>query len=352
MMKQYEVIGVMSGTSLDGVDLAHCVFTKQNDAWNYQITKATTIPYDHKWIRRLSQLHRQPAFVFPKTDAFYGKYLGILIRDFIKQNHLTVDFIASHGHTIFHQPQHGFTAQIGNGANIYAETGIKVVNDFRVVDVALNGQGAPLVPIGDELLFSDVEACLNLGGFSNISFNQNNKRVAFDISVCNIVLNKVAKQLGAEYDEGGQIAASGEVNEDLLNRLNALPYYQITHAKSLGIEWVEQEFWPCLSDVQLSVEDVMATLTHHIAYQIALVIKHNNLTRVLTTGGGAFNATLIDWVEKLCGVKLLLPAAEIINYKEALVFAFLGVLRLENEINSLSSVTGARKNSIGGCIWG
>lgn len=352
MMRQYQVIGVMSGTSLDGVDLAHCVFTKHDDRWEYKITQATTIPYDNKWITRLSQLHRQPAFVFPKTDAFYGKYLGIIIRDFIKQNDLKVDLIASHGHTIFHQPQNGFTAQIGNGANIYAETGIKVVNDFRVVDVALHGQGAPLVPIGDELLFSNYEACLNLGGFSNISFNQNNKRVAFDISVCNIVLNKVAKQLGVEYDEGGQIAASGEVNEDLLNCLNALPYYQIHEAKSLGIEWVEQTFWPCLSDIELTVEDVMATLTHHIAHQIALVIKHNNLSRVLATGGGAFNVTLVNWVEKMCGVKLILPSPEIINYKEALVFAFLGVLRVENEVNSLHSVTGAKRNSIGGCIWG
>lgn len=342
----------MSGTSMDGVDLAYCVFTFENHQWSYAIEQAKTIAYDEKWITRLTQLHAQPAFVYPKTDAFYGKYLGLLINEFISEHQLSVDLISSHGHTIFHQPHNGFTSQIGSGAAIYAETGIKTVNDFRVVDVALGGQGAPLVPIGDELLFADYDACLNLGGFSNISFKKGDKRIAFDIGPCNVVMNKVAQQADMLFDKDGLLAREGTVNEDLLKRLNALPYYHMTASKSLGIEWVEQEFWPVISPYTITIEDLMATLNHHISKQIAAIIKANNLKNLLVTGGGAFNHVLMENIEQHTGIQITTADRFIINYKEALIFAFLGVLRCTDHVNALRSVTGSKRDNTGGCIWG
>jgi anhydro-N-acetylmuramic acid kinase len=351
-MQQYKVVGVMSGTSLDGVDLAHCILTLENKTWHYDITHAETIPYDKKWLTRLTHLHTQPAFVYPKTDAFYGKYLGQLVREFMNRHNLQPDLISSHGHTIFHQPQNGFTAQIGNGANIYAETGIKTVCDFRTVDVALGGQGAPLVPVGDALLFADYDACLNLGGFCNISYNDAQKRVAFDIGPCNIVMNPLAESLNLPYDDRGMIARSGTVDASLLEELDSLEYYKITHAKSLGIEWVQQVFWPVVKKYEIGIEDLMATINRHIAGQVAAVITRQRFKTVLVTGGGAYNNMLTDNIGHTSGITITKPSELIIEYKEALIFAFLGALRLRNETNALGSVTGARTDSTGGCIYG
>lgn len=342
----------MSGTSLDGVDIAYCEFNCNNNKWHYEIIHAETIPYNNTWLVRLKELHKQPAFIYPKTDAFYGKYLGQLANAFIKKHQLEVDFIASHGHTIFHQPEKGFTAQIGNGANIYAETGITTINDFRAVDVALGGQGAPLVPIGDELLFNEFDACLNLGGFSNISFKRYGNRVAFDISPCNIVMNPIANLLGADYDDEGKLASQGTVNQELLLKLNNLSYYHKQAPKSLGIEWVTENFWTVVRQFETSPNNLLATLNTHIAHQIIEVIKNNKLKNVLTTGGGTFNKHLIDKVNVATNNTLVIKDKNLINYKEALIFAFLGVLRICKSENSLKSITGASKNSVGGAIWG
>lgn len=342
----------MSGTSLDGVDLAHCIFTLKDEAWSYEITHAETIPYSPEWITRLTHLHTQPAFVYPKTDAFYGKYLGRLISSFIRQHNLKPDLVSSHGHTIFHQPANGFTAQVGNGANIYAETGIPTVCDFRSADVACGGQGAPLVPIGDELLFPEYDACLNLGGFSNISFRRNGQRIAFDISPCNVVMNPLAELLNQPYDEAGKMAAGGVTDAALLQELNSLLFYADTGAKSLGTEWVKEQFWPIVSKHELPVNDLLSTINDHIAVQIAQVMRENKLQLTLVTGGGAFNTTLINRIRNHSGCTLEIPADPIIQYKEALIFAFLGVRRIRGEVNGLRSVTGARKDTIGGSLWG
>lgn len=352
-MNAYKVIGLMSGSSMDGVDLAYCEFVYNDGAWNYDIKAAETIPYDEKWRVRLSQLYKQPIEIYPKTDAFYGRYLGMLIRQFIKTHNLTVDFIASHGHTIFHQPESGFTAQIGDGAAISAETGLPVVNNFRNMDVILGGQGAPLVPIGDKLLFAEYDACLNLGGIANISFTQHDAVKAFDICPCNIVLNRVARWLELPYDNGGEIARSGEVDDILLNELNQLPFYQITAAKSLGREWINSDFWPIVKKhLDISEAEKMATLSEHIASQIAQTINEKEAQKVLLTGGGAFNTFLIEKIRSKTKAEIVIPSNEIVNYKEALIFAFLGILRMRNEVNSLRSVTGARHDSIGGALHG
>jgi anhydro-N-acetylmuramic acid kinase len=352
MIKDYQVIGIMSGTSLDGVDLAYCHLNLEEGKWLYKIMVAETVPYNQTWITRLTELPNQPALAFAKTDVFFGKYIGQLVNQFIKKHRISVNLIASHGHTIFHQPELGFTSQIGSGAAIYAETGIPVVCDFRSVDVMLGGQGAPLVPIGDELLFNQYDACLNLGGFSNISFNQNGQRTAFDICPCNIVMNPIAQQMGMPYDDEGKIAASGKVQQDLLSELNDLDYYKIKQNKSLGAEWVMHSFWPVIKKYTISAEDLMATLNYHAAWQIAQIINKQQLKTVLTSGGGTHNSKLICHIEALIKTPLQIPSALVIGYKEALIFAFLGVLRIRNDINCLQSVTGARHNNIGGALYG
>ena len=352
MSQIYKIIGVMSGTSLDGLDLAYCEFELKNDKWHYAIGATQTIAYDQTWHTRLAELHKQPMFLLPKTDAYFGKYIGQSIRAFIKENNIAVDFIASHGHTIFHNPAEGYTTQIGSGAAIYAETGIPTICDFRSVDVALGGQGAPLVPIGDALLFSEYDACLNLGGFANISFTTNEERLAFDICPCNVLLNDVAKQEGFAFDKDGKIAASGKVNQLLLDELNQLSFYSKQGAKSLGREWVEQAIWPIVKKHQITLEDLMATFVEHIVVQIAAVLAKSNSFTLLTTGGGALNTFLMQRLEAHFGQKISSGSPQLIQYKEALVFAFLGVLRFIGKVNSLCLVTDATHDNIGGAIYG
>lgn len=353
MKETYRVIGIMSGSSMDGVDLAYCEITQKNNRWQYKIIAAQTFPYDEKWRIRLSQLYKQYIEVFPKTHAYYGRFLGQLVNQFIRENKLQADLISSHGHTVFHQPKSGFTAQIGDGAAISAETGLPVVCDFRSMDIALGGQGAPLVPIGDKLLFEEYEACLNLGGIANISFTAQNEIRAFDICPCNIVLNRVARWLGHAFDDEGKIAASSECDPLLLEKLETLPYYQLKGAKSLGREWINETFWPVIkSFIDTSEAEKMATLTQHIANQISNVINQSGVQKILLTGGGAFNRHLIQLIRKQISAELLIPDALIVNFKEALIFAFLGVLRVNNQVNVLSSVTGSKQNHIGGAIYG
>lgn len=348
----------MSGTSMDGVDLAYCELSKSEAGWSYSLKMGETIPYDEKWRVGLSQLGKQSALIYVKTHTFYGHYLGQLCRDFIAKHKLEVDFIASHGHTIFHQPEVGFTAQIGDGSAISAIAGIPVISDFRTLDVALYGQGAPLVPIGDAKLFSEYDFCLNLGGFANISLESEGKRIAFDISPCNIALNRIARNLGQNYDEGGAIAAQGKINYELLGELDGLPFYKEYKPKSIGREWINSSFWPVVRKHEQDEQaNLMKTLVDHIAGQIADAVEYfaeGDITqkKMLITGGGAYNETLLDHLRTHCDVQLVVPDATLVEYKEALLFAFLGALRLEQEVNTLASVTGAHQDSIGGAMWG
>jgi len=348
---KYQVIGLMSGTSLDGLDLAFCEFSRDENWWTYQIHCAETIPYNDRWKGLLSTLESGSALDFVSTDIEYGHLLGRLTRSFIERNNLIPDFIASHGHTIFHQPGKKITSQIGRGSAIAAETGLRVVCDFRSHDVALGGQGAPLVPIGDALLFHEYDFCLNIGGFANISFQTGAKRVAWDVCPANIVLNQLAMQAGHDYDPDGTMAASGFVDKALLETLNTLPFYSLKFPKSLGREWVVQYILPVLQDSGLPTVDLLATFCEHIAIQIAASAGLKRDTKMLITGGGAFNRHLINRIRHHALPEIIIPDALTINFKEALIFAFLGVLRWRNEINCLSSVTGAAKDSSGGAIY-
>lgn len=340
----------MSGTSLDGLDLAYCTFRKQDNKWQFQIPHAKTIPYDLKWRKRLAELPEASGLDFAKTHVDFGHFIGDEANKFIKELSLKVDFISSHGHTIFHQPENGFTAQIGDGASIAAETSLDVICDYRSADLALGGQGAPLVPIGDQILFSDYNFRLNLGGFANISFEEDGITYAFDIAPANIALNYFARKSGLEFDKNGEMASKGKIIPEMFNLLNQLSFYKKKGAKSLGREFFETEFLP-LIDTSYAVQDILHTLVHHIAFHVSQSIKCAKSQKLLISGGGAYNQFLVEKIKEYTKIDIVIPSSEIIEYKEALIFAFLGVLRIEKEINTLKEVTGAMKDSIGGAIY-
>lgn len=352
-VKEYKVIGLMSGTSLDGVDIAFCKFVLKNKRWTYTIVEAETIPYTSAWKKALLNLERTDALTFQQLHIDYGFYLGKLVSEFIKKHHLKADLVSSHGHTIFHQPQKKLTVQIGSGSAIAAACGLPVVCDFRSLDVALGGQGAPLVPIGDKLLFAEYDLCLNLGGFANISYQYKKERIAFDICPVNIVMNAICVTLGKEYDNKGELAKKGKINEALLNKLNQLAFYQLpaNSPKSLGKEWVIKNIDPLIKKFNLSPSDVLRTFCEHIAIQIAKAINDKKSGKMIVTGGGTFNTFLMERIKKHSVHQIIVPAKKTIEFKEALIFAFLGVLRMRNEVNCLKSVTGAKHDNVGGSVY-
>lgn len=338
----------MSGTSLDGLDLCYVKFPN-DDPTQFEILHTETVPYNSELIERLRELKYKSASELITVNAELGILFGETINRFMAKNNIQqVDAIASHGQTIFHDPGISITVQIGHPAQIYAITGIKTIADFRSVDVALGGQGAPLVPIGDKVLFSDYECCLNLGGIANVSMDENGKRIAFDIVVCNMALNYLAVQDGQTYDEGGAIARKGRVQKTLLHTLNHQPFFSQTGPKSLGVEQFDEWYIPILARKEHQIPDLMATLIEHMGQQIGNTIRG----KCLVTGGGAYNTALMDAIRKHTKAQIILPDQQMIDFKEALIFAFLGYLRLTNQTNTLASVTGASKDSIGGCIYG
>lgn len=347
---EYKVLGIMSGTSLDGIDLALVKF-KYQGFWKYEILETKTVPYPKKWQKSLAEAVFYNDFQLNNLNKEYTEYLAYVVSRFIAENNIEdLDAVCSHGHTIKHEPENGFTLQIGNLPELAKLINQTLVCDFRVQDVQLGGQGAPLVPIGDELLFPDYEFCLNLGGFANVSTKKNAKRVAFDICAVNTVLNYLAGKLQLPYDENGKIAASGKLNEILLKKLNSLEFYIQQAPKSLGIEWVNRHIFPLLSEIE-NIPSALKTYTVHIAIQIAGVLDQNPASKVLVTGGGAFNTYLMNEIKARTKNTIVIPSSEIINYKEALIFGFLGILKLRDEINVLKNVTGASKDHSSGKVF-
>jgi len=348
---EYNIIGVMSGTSLDGIDLVYAKFCL-DETWSFKIVHAETVEYHSYWYDTLKELVNKSIEELKEIDTNYTKHLAKVIKNFITKYQIkNIDAICSHGHTALHQPENKLTYQIGNKpmlAELLKET---VVCDFRVQDVELGGQGAPLVPIGDELLFSEFDFCLNLGGFANISMNFKGTRIAYDICPVNIVLNHYVGKLGLNYDDEGEIASKGNISVDLLNQLNALGFYKATYPKSLGLEWVNTNIFPLIDTFELEIQDILKTFVEHIAVQIASEINKKNTSTVLITGGGVYNVYLIDRIKAHSIQKLIVPKKEVIEFKEALIFGFLGVQKLRNEVNCLSSVTGAIKDHSSGKIF-
>ncbi len=345
----YEVIGAMSGTSLDGVDLVFVRF-EYTSSWVFKIIHAETVEYSEFWHNVLKHLIFYSLEELKSIDEDYTVYLAGIIKNFILKHQIKhPDAICSHGHTALHQPEKELTYQIGNLpvlAKILKET---IVCNFRIQDVELGGQGAPLVPIGDALLFSEYDYCLNLGGFANISNDKLGIREAYDICPINIVLNKYAEQLGFKYDDGGKIAASGNTLLDLETKLNSLSFYKEIAPKSLGLEWVNTNILPLIENQKYNEKDVLKTFSDHVANQISNVIKEGS--KVLVTGGGAYNDYIISKIQSNKNIDLIIPENDLVEFKEAIIFAFLGVLKLRNEVNCLKSVTGASKNHSSGTVY-
>jgi anhydro-N-acetylmuramic acid kinase len=347
MAKGYSIIGLMSGTSVDGLDVAYCRFGEKN---KWEIVAAKTYKYPDSLGTRLKNNMVLGTTALLELDAELGFYFGNTVNKFLKESRLPKPkAIASHGHTVFHNPAKNYTLQIGKGSHIAAVTGITTVCDFRSTDVAFGGQGAPLVPIGDQLLFKQYDYCLNLGGIANISFNQKGKRLAWDIGPCNLPVNSLMHVLGKDFDKNGETGKKGKIIPALLDELNQLDYYKKRAPKSLGREWIEKELMHFLQAYK-SVPNVLRTYYEHIAIQISSAIKIKGAT-VLVTGGGAHNTFLMKLIHQKTNAVIITPQPEIIDFKEALIFAYLGYLRLHHKVNALHSVTGAKKDSVGGAVY-
>jgi len=350
-MKTHLVLGLMSGTSLDGLDMALVAFHYE-EVWHYKVIKSQAVPYDESLKKSLSNAIGLSGLELKKLDLYYGEWLGEQINLFLENPADRPELVVSHGHTIFHQPEIGLTMQIGDGYRIMTKTGIKTICDLRSLDLSLGGQGAPLVPIGDKLLFSQYDFCLNLGGFSNISTDIKRHRIAYDICPVNTGLNFLAAKLGFDYDKDGEIARSGRLNGSLLKILNDLPYYQLAPPKSLGIEWVNSNILPLVQGGNIA--DLIHTFCVHIAQQIAVSVPVGKTRRnILVTGGGAKNLFLIEMIKKEIGTKadIVIPDEQTVDFKEAIIFGFLGLLRMLGQVNTFRSVTGASADSSGGIIF-
>ena len=375
--KKYRVIGLMSGSSLDGLDIAFCEFTVDTaNISDWKIIHAETVPLSEMWQSRLAYLPQQSAKTYAQTHVYFGHYLADLVNDFLEKmpssisdKNRTPDFIASHGHTIFHFPDKRFTAQIGDGAAIAVKTGYPVISDFRTQDIAINGEGTPLAPLADKHLFAGYDFYLNVGGIANVSCNVNGKMIAFDIGGANQVLNGLAQLANVEYDDGGKLSASGNIVNELLQTINSIPYFAAPYPKSLGNQWVRNNLVKTYLEYPASVEDRLRTAVEQLAEQtvssLLQIIDTEKLEpkkfRMLATGGGVFNSFLMERIEvlfaenesaKLRGMELeiIIPEPSIIDFKEAILIALLGVLRVENIPNCLASVTGASRDTIGGSI--
>lgn len=347
----FNVIGVMSGTSLDGIDLCYACF-ELGSSWTFKIIDAQTVGYSKQWQERLRTAILLDPPKLSKLNKDYTQFLSEVISIFIKkQSNASIDAVCSHGHTVFHQPSKGKTLQIGNLPDIATYLNQTVVCDFRTQDVHFGGQGAPLVPIGDALLFSGYDYCLNLGGFANISFEKDDNRIAFDICPVNIVLNHYVKTLGFPYDSEGHIASNGVICFPLLEDLNALEFYASPPPKSLGLEWVQESVFPLIDSYELEVDQVLRTLVEHSALQITNLLKANNLIKGLHTGGGVYNNFLMQRISSLSLQQKTAVSPMIIEFKEALIFGFLGVLRLKELPNCLKTVTGARQDHSSGRVY-
>lgn len=356
----YHVIGLMSGSSLDGLDVVYAELTEVSGQWSYQIHAAECIPYTDQLKASLAEATRLNARDYQLLHTAYGRFTGEQVNDFIDRNglHHKIHFVASHGHTTFHIPEQNTTAQLGDGATIAAVTGLPVISDLRAVDVALGGQGAPIVPIGEKLFFSDFSYLLNLGGIANISAKNGETYRAFDICPANRVLDALAQQLGKAYDENGALAAGGVTDKALLNQLNALPYYAQPFPKSLANDFGTETVLPIIAGHTLSVQGKLRTYVEHIATQIEAAVKSLELptqgARMLVTGGGAFNRFLIESIDARLdpmGITIVVPDEQTAAYKEALVMALIGALRWRQQPNILSSVTGAPRDSVNGALW-
>ncbi len=350
----------MSGSSLDGLDVAYVQLDEVRGQWSYELLQAECMPYSDEWVNDLRRAPGLPVSEFLKLNTRYGRYLGERVNEFIAKHDLEhkVHFVASHGHTVFHEPEHNTTSQIGEGATIAAVVGLPVISDLRNMDVALGGQGAPIVPIGDKLLFGQYDYLLNIGGIANITVRKDEQMLAFDVCPANQILNILAGRNGKDMDEGGAMAARGELLPGLLDELNSVSYYHLLAPKSLSNEMAQGMIFPLMLESPYETNDLLRTMCLHIAEQVGNAVKQyphgKEQATLLATGGGAFNTFLIEQLRKeleAYNVTVEVPDTNVVKYKEALVMALIGTLRWREDVNVMSSVTGAKRDSVGGALW-
>ena len=356
----YRGIGLMSGSSLDGLDIVFAEFQENAGQWNFEIQFASCEAYENGWIDKLKNAVFLPAKDYLLLHSEYGKYLGQKVNGFIEKNEIEhqVNLIASHGHTTFHLPEKRMTHQLGDGAAIAAETGLPVISDLRALDIAFGGQGAPIVPLGEKLLFPDQHFFLNIGGITNVSAEIKNEMIAFDVCPANRILNMLSAAEAKDYDDGGSMAASGHINDEILQKLNSLDYYSQPFPKSLANSFGTEIIYPIINNAGLNTNDALCTYVEHICVQIKNSLQpffiNSVVQQLMITGGGAFNTFLIDRLSKHLeeiNFEIVIPDKKVVNYKEALIMALLGVLRWREQNTVLASVTGASRNSIGGALW-
>lgn len=350
-MTTYAALGIMSGSSLDGLDLAFCEFSEKQSRWTYQIVAAKTLPFPEEWKILLQESSYVDGKKLTENDVAYGKFLGAIADNFLKKHYLKPDIIALHGHSVFHQPEKGFSLQLGNGQAVAIATGIETVSDFRNKDILFGGQGAPLVPIGDKLLFAEYDYCVNIGGIANISFEEKGERLGYDVCAANQLLNYLSRQMGKPYDKNGETALLGKLDKSLFDELNSIEFYQQLYPKSLSNEQVQEIFLPILDSSPASLEDKLYTAVKHIAFQITKATDSSSGKKMLLTGGGTHNSFLVEAIRRECSQSVCLPNSQIIDFKEALIFAFMGILRKAGRVNCLASATGAKRDSSGGVIY-
>ena len=340
----------MSGSSLDGVDLAIIDFYKKKNKWKFKLLEFNTISYDYNLKNELSVAHNLNLNQIKKLDSKYTFVLASLINNFLEKLKINIDFVSSHGHTILHQPEKGVTIQIGNNIDLSNLISKKLICDFRTQDVLFGGQGAPLVPVGDYHLFSEFDYTLNLGGFANITNLTNQFPRAHDVCAVNTVLNKLSNELNLDYDSEGRIAMNGNLIKDLKNELDNILFYKDKPPKSLGVEWLNRVVYPILNKYKsFKIEDILYTYSIHISEVLSRELPEGK--KILLSGGGSFNNFLIDNIVQKSKSIITIPNKEIINFKEAIIFAFIGVLKIRNEINCFKSVTGACKDHCSGIIY-
>jgi anhydro-N-acetylmuramic acid kinase len=363
----YKAIGIMSGSSLDGLDIACTQFQETGGKWDFEILHAECLPYPTAWAERLSSATSLPALDYQLLHAEFGHYIGEQVNLFIDRFdlHHKVHLVSSHGHTTFHVPAKKMTAQLGDGAAIAAVTGLPVVSDLRAMDVAFGGQGAPIVPVGEKLLLNEYALLLNLGGIANVSARNQGEYIAFDICPANRIMNMIANRHNLEYDENGALAAKGNASPELLQQLDQLEYYGLPYPKSLANDFGTGTVLPLIDHYGLSLQDALRTCVEHICAQVSRSLRslydpqdvagmEIPLRKMLVTGGGALNKFMISRLKDVLsgmGVEVVVPEKDLINYKEAVIMGLIGVLRWREEYNVLSSVTGASRNSIGGALW-
>jgi len=357
---EYKVIGLMSGSSLDGLDIVYTTLEETRGQWKFDILQAETIPYHENWVQSLKHASQLSVPEFLRLHTAYGRYIGEQVNVFINKHDLEhkVHFIASHGHTVFHEPANNTTCQIGDGATIAAVTSLPVISDLRNIDIALGGQGAPIVPIGDRLLFGNFDYWLNIGGIANITVKEGDKYIAFDVCPANQILNTLAMGQGKAFDYEGNIARNGNLLIDVLSQLNEKPYYLQPAPKSLSNEAAQALVFPDLLETGHSNEDMLRTVVQHICEQIAAAVKQYPVSKenvqMLVTGGGALNNFLIEQLHEVLkplGINPIVPYEEVAKFKEALIMALIGTLRWREETNVLATATGASRDSVGGALW-